>query len=348
MVNRLKNALWLIVGAVVAVWAVTSLVGVVQGGPMDPPGPPGETTIPLNDIRGSTPLYPEDMPYNLTHSGSYYLTGDMHVLDPGTDGITISADNVTLDLNGFALIGPGKGVGTDDGVHIECVVGYCDGISLYNGSVREWGGNGVYGAEVSSSLFQDLRLTANGGVGLAAGDSNIVVRCAAYSNGGTGIASRYDNVVADSSAYANEGNGISVSDGSTVSNCTATSNFGDGISALDGGTVRDCTATFNSGDGIEVGNHTLVVANNADSSGFSGDGAGIHVTGANNRIEGNNVTNNDIGIDVDSGGNLIIKNSWRGNTVGYSFALNNTYGEIIVGAQEPIPDGASPWANFGY
>jgi len=50
MVNRLKNALWLIVGAVVAVWAVTSLVGLVRAGPMDPPDPPGSTMKTLDEV----------------------------------------------------------------------------------------------------------------------------------------------------------------------------------------------------------------------------------------------------------------------------------------------------------
>jgi len=53
MANGLKNALWLIVGAVVAVWAVTSLVGLVQAGPMDPPGPPGGTMKTLDAIPPS-------------------------------------------------------------------------------------------------------------------------------------------------------------------------------------------------------------------------------------------------------------------------------------------------------
>lgn len=50
MLNKLRNALLLVVGVLVAFWAVTVLVDVVQGGDMDPPGPPGPTMLPLDEI----------------------------------------------------------------------------------------------------------------------------------------------------------------------------------------------------------------------------------------------------------------------------------------------------------
>jgi parallel beta-helix repeat protein len=341
MVNRLKNALWLIVGAVVAVWAVTSLVGVVQGGPMNPPGPPGETTIPLNDIRGSTPLYPEDMPYNLNHSGSYYLTGDWHLDAPGTDAITISADNVTLDLNGFALIGPGKGVGSDDGVYVECgteiVPELCYNISIYNGTVRDWGGSGVNAFFSASSEFANLRLSNNGDAGLVA-EWGTVTDSVASGNDGFGFRVAYSTVLG-SYASSNGGDGF-IGSWLVLTDCFSYGNLGDGI-AVGESTVSNCETGTNEGNGIRVTSDSLVAGNVAENN----TGAGIHVTGANNRIEGNNATNNDIGIDVDAGGNLIIKNSASGNTSGYHFAANNTYGKIISGPGEIAAD---PWANFDY
>jgi hypothetical protein len=53
MLNRLKNALWLIVAGVVAVWAVTSLVGLVRAGPMEPPYNPASTMKTLDEIPPS-------------------------------------------------------------------------------------------------------------------------------------------------------------------------------------------------------------------------------------------------------------------------------------------------------
>jgi parallel beta-helix repeat protein len=314
MLDKLRNAVLVVVGGLVAVWAISALVGVVQGGPLDPPGPPAETTIRLNGVRGSAALWPEDMPFNLDHSGSYHLAGDLHLEDPGTNGITISADNVTLDLNGFALIGPGKTVGSDDGVHI-----LGDGVSIVNGTVREWGGSGVYaGSGADNGRYQDLHLVLNGGSGLGANDRSTVVGCIATDNGSDGISVQYYSLIIDS---------------------VSSSNGGDGIWARSG-TVSNCVAASNTGNGIEAWTNTLVTGNVADYN-----TVGIHVTGSGNRIEGNNATDNDMGIDVDSGGNLIIKNSWADNTSGYHFAANNTYGEIVTSTGQIA---AGPWANFQY
>ena len=44
------------------------------------------------------------LPFTISQSGSYYLTGN---LDGSTGGIDITADEVTLDLMGFAIDGGG-------------------------------------------------------------------------------------------------------------------------------------------------------------------------------------------------------------------------------------------------
>src|SRR4051794_212724 len=44
----------------------------------------------------------------ISQPGSYYLTNNI-TGDPGKNGISVQADNVTLDLNGFALIAGGGG-----------------------------------------------------------------------------------------------------------------------------------------------------------------------------------------------------------------------------------------------
>jgi parallel beta-helix repeat protein len=340
MLDKLRNAVLVVVGGLVAVWAVTSLVGVVQGGPMDPPGPPGETTIPLNDIRAAQPLYPEDMPYNLDHSGSYYLTGDWHLDAPGTDAIAISADNVTLDLNGFALIGPGKTVGSDDGVYVNCGTEitpvFCNNISISNGTVRDWGGNGVNAFHSNNSEFANLRLYYNGGNGIFVAFGT-VTDSEASENGAGGFRVTSGTVVR-SSAYSNASYGF-VGRRVVLTDCSSCGNTGAGI-YVDEGTVSNCVANTNGGNGIEVGNASLVTANVAD-----GNTVGIAVTGADNRIEGNNATNNDMGIDVDGEGNLIIKNSWADNTSGYHFAANNTWGQVVTSTGQIAAD---PWANFEY
>src|SRR5438034_6089887 len=71
-----------------------------QGG-LTPPGPPAPTMKSLAQIEPRTPI--SSAPYIITNSGSYYLTTNLYAASG--DGITISANNVTVDLNGFALTG---------------------------------------------------------------------------------------------------------------------------------------------------------------------------------------------------------------------------------------------------
>ena len=53
MLEKLKNAVWLVVGGIVGLWALTSIVGIVQGGELDPPAAPGSTMQELDDIPPS-------------------------------------------------------------------------------------------------------------------------------------------------------------------------------------------------------------------------------------------------------------------------------------------------------
>ena len=58
----------------------------------------------------------------------------------GKHGIEIAASGVTLDLNGFDLVGI-AGMGAFDGVNATAVG--LTNIAVLNGSVRNWGDEGV-------------------------------------------------------------------------------------------------------------------------------------------------------------------------------------------------------------
>ena len=53
MLNKLKNVAWLLIGAVALFWAASTFVGMVFGGDLDPPGPPGSTMKTLDEIPPS-------------------------------------------------------------------------------------------------------------------------------------------------------------------------------------------------------------------------------------------------------------------------------------------------------
>ena len=93
---------------------------------------------------GDTPGFP----VTISQSGSYRLAGNLTVPDANTTAISITADNVTIDLNGFSIIGPtvctpasasapvtscsptGTGVGVNGGSHRD--------IKVVNGEFEEW------------------------------------------------------------------------------------------------------------------------------------------------------------------------------------------------------------------
>ena len=341
-----------------------------QGG-LTPSAAPAPTMKTLAQIEPRTPI--SSLPFNITNAGSYYLTTNLTGLVGVTNGITISAGDVTLDLMGFALVG-----GAGDGIRVSVT---CTNIAVRNGTVRGWTGDGVDSANASNGQYQDLRLSANGSRGLVCGPKSTVVNCTAQSNTGNGIQAGLGTTVSGCAAADNGVNGIVVSSGSTVSGCTAQGNTlngiaasglgstvsgctasyntGDGIVTGTGGsTVSGCTAAYNTGDGIESSSDCHVVGNNCHNNGNGGDSAGIHATGGGNRIDGNHVTDNDRGIDVDLAGNLIIRNSAGGNTTSnYDIVAANKVGVIVAAPDSMAIIGSTggagvgttdPWANISF
>src|SRR6266571_8801026 len=61
-----------------------------------------------NVTPGDTPGFP----VIISVAGSYKLSGNLTVPDANTTAILITADNVTIDLNGFSIVGPSVCVGT--------------------------------------------------------------------------------------------------------------------------------------------------------------------------------------------------------------------------------------------
>src|SRR6266851_1180042 len=68
-------------------------------GNLTPPAAPAPTMKSLAQIEPRTPI--SSAPYSISSPGSYYLTSNLSVTNG--DAITITANQVTLDLNGFTL-----------------------------------------------------------------------------------------------------------------------------------------------------------------------------------------------------------------------------------------------------
>ena len=110
--------------------AITTLV--FGQGSLTPPGTPAPTAKPLKEVEAriivnaTNTLGDASNTFIIGASSSYYFTGNI-TGEATKNGISIRADNVTLDLNGFAII---SGGGTTRGVDIPAAQ---SGIIIRNG-----------------------------------------------------------------------------------------------------------------------------------------------------------------------------------------------------------------------
>jgi hypothetical protein len=96
-------------------------------------------------------------PVTICTSGSYRLSGDLNV-PSGTDGIEITASNVSLDLNGFTIVLPVSG-STPSICSIKAI-GSLSLIRIQNG-ILSGGDCGVQLGSASNSLVSDVTIQTN-------------------------------------------------------------------------------------------------------------------------------------------------------------------------------------------
>ena len=276
--------------------------GLLFAGPLNPPaGPVTSTYKTLQEVEPRTAINVTNTPgdadslFKITQPGSYYLTGNITGV-AARHGIEIDTSNVTLDLMGFRILGTG---GSLDGIFVN---GSESNLTIRNGSVRSFGGDGLDAGSAESVRVIDFTArncdgrgvvlgagsTATNVIadsnlldGIVAGNGSALDHCVARSNGGNGISSLGGSTITGCTAYQNTGIGISAGNGCTITGCTASFNTGDGIFASQGSTVSGCTAQSNAGDGITASNGSTVSGCTAQFN--SGDGisaaAGCTVVG---------------------------------------------------------------------
>lgn len=366
---------------VVLALCVSALVGALisRAGPLDPPaGPVASTYKTLTEVEPRIAINATNTPgdadslYKITQRGSYYLTGNITGV-VGKHGIEIAASGVTLDLNGFDLVGVAS-MGAFDGVSVT--VDGLRGISVLNGSARNWGDGGVdlgflsrgcrvegvlasgnAGTGIISSIASTVTNCTsvfNGQRGIRASNSSTISNCSVESNTGSGIevnhgctisnCSAYFNTaigilaglsctVDNCSAYQNTGNGIQLGESGVVTVCSVQSNTGIGINTGNGCIVSNCAASNNSGDGIRCSSRCTIRGNTCTSNRLSGLTAAIRVFGSQCRIEGNTCTDSDRGINTNFSGNIIIRNTCSGNEINWAITSGNFYGPVVAPPQ---------------
>jgi len=332
-----------------------ALTSTALAGPLDPPaGPVSPTAKTLQVVEPRIPIGPDTTPgdddslFRITEGGSYYLTENV-IGEADKAGIEVAANNITIDLNGFALIGifgTLDGIGTDP----DEAISYFS-ITIRNGTVRNWRGHGIGGSRLSGTLVADIHAQDNSDNGIEVNPRSIIDRCI---------------------VEGNNANGIKVPSMCIVQNCTSTSNLGAGIEAGSDNQIRACIASFNDGNGVEGGSRNLIKGNLATGNDLHGISVGAECVVWDNYAHGNGATidttgygfltkedasvferniarsNNNGGFVITGSDNLLIHNKASSNFGVGNFDIDpgNAAGPVL--APVDLATSSNPHANYSY
>ena len=276
-------------------------------GSLTPPGAPAPTMKSLSQIEPRTAVTNTGA-VTISQPGSYYLTTNITVASG--NAIAITADNVTLDLNGFTLLSTnpaatGYGIllsGTRANIAIlngHIVGGVTETGGVYSGSGFDSGIG--YGAQPRNVRVTGLSVRGCESSGIYLGtDSTIVESCAVYTVGYVGIYSQTisDSIAADcgtlgiSALTAHNCVGAAVGSGGGLNAYSANNCFGYSSGSgygLNAYSAANCYAQSASGDGLTAGNAANCYSKSTGGnglfaevavgcSGFSEGGDGLYST----------------------------------------------------------------------
>ena len=237
-----------------------------------------------------TPGDSPGFPVTISVAGSYRLSGNLTAPDANTTAISITADNVILDLNGFSIIGPTLCGGppiscspTGSGIGITTA---SSRLTILNGNIH---GMGAAGIQLFGAFYQieKIHASSNGGTGISAGLANIYSSMAEF-NGSDGI-SASSGEIRNSVSVENAGNGfVLTTQGIAVDN-QADHNGASGILGPElpfgkGSIFRGNTLTFNGSAGVSASCPSLIAGNSA----FGNTGGNVVTAGSGCVLTGNN------------------------------------------------------------
>jgi hypothetical protein len=202
------------------------------------PFPSSAGIVEINQARalrgGVTPADAPGFPVTIDRAGSYRLTTDLTLPESAAagNGIEIEAGEVTLDLNGFALVGREGSCGSA-GTGIRFAPG-SGALVVKNGTLRAWRCRAL---DVENfSLFPALRLerlkieTAAGGSGVT-DLANALVQWVDFTGPGSGALAASHSIVRDTTAIDGGGFGFTGS-ANLLARVVARNNAFEGLAAI--------------------------------------------------------------------------------------------------------------------
>lgn len=146
------------------------------------------------------------VPITITQPGSYVLTSNLTTGDVNQTLIEISAHDVSIDLNGFSLVGPiscssppacSSGSGTGNGIDMTGRKNF----QLRNGGIRGMGQHGISLGNSTGYLIHDVQFLENRRNGIDGVNSREgLIRSVSVSrNGNLGISAGFSYVVSSTS-----------------------------------------------------------------------------------------------------------------------------------------------------
>ncbi len=328
-------------------------------GNLEPPGPPDSTMKTLGEVQPCIPVQHlpgnESAIYIINAPGSYYLTGNI-IGENAKHGILVQADNVTIDLKGFSLIGA---PGSQSGI---CFDPGAMGGAVGNGMIRLWGGRGIDAEDLVTCRVADITSIDNGSDGIRLGTDGLAKDCVVRGNAEWGISGNDNCLIVRCVARENGSGGYRLVSGGSVKDCVAEKHQNQGILVKFESTVENCLSSLN-GTGIEIMNHGCSVRNNNCVSNYD---HGILLKGKRCLIDSNMVTTREEGIGITvtdtAGASFIVRNTvalTRATTMkalGYSFfmGIGLKHGPLVGLVTETdgdisgVTNANHPWANFVY
>ena len=197
--------------------------------------------------------------------GHYYLAGHRKA---ASTGIVVDANDVTIDLMGYSLIGPGSGSN-----HGILLAGQSN-VEIKNGEVKNFGLYGIYEPSKSSGeahRIVNVKSISNGYDGICLyGKNHTVKNCKVTGNGGYGIRVGDGCLIAGNTSCDNRSSGIYTDSGCTITGNTAFRNKSTGIYTGSKCTLETNLATNNKGYGIYSGSGCTLTRNRAHKNQISG------------------------------------------------------------------------------